>query len=437
MKFKSYYIHTFGCAMNEYDSERIAAALERRGLILANSEIDADVIILNTCSVREKPQIKISSYLGKIRVQKNEGRHILVGITGCVAQQDGENLLKKFNAADFIMGTESLAKVDEILERAFAGVRFADTTMESSTFSIDGFKRKSGLSAFVTIMKGCENFCSYCIVPYVRGMEASRASQEILDEIKRLTDIGVKEVCLLGQNVNSYGKNLAEYIDFSNLLRKVNAINSLERIRFVTSHPKDFSEKMIHTIAECEKIWKFIHLPLQSGSDKILQAMNRGYTFKEYASKIDLTKKIIPDVSFSSDFIVGFPGETDDDFEHTLNALNYVGYDRVFAFNYSPRPKTKAFEMKDDVMDNIKSTRLARLFQLQNKLYGEKLGNMSGKIIELFVTGVSNSENNIYTGQNVWNNTVHFKGISEIKLGSIVKVRAEKTEKNSLFGYEV
>lgn len=437
MNFSSYYIYTFGCAMNEYDTERIAAGLERRGLVQSSTAESADVIILNTCSVREKPYIKISSYLGKIRKARRKLPNILIGITGCVAQQDGKVLLKKFKIVNFVMGTEALSRIDDILEKAFMGKRFVDTALDTALFTIDGFERKKSVKAHVTIMKGCENFCSYCIVPFVRGREASRSSDEIVDEVKRLIDVGIREVCLLGQNVNSYGRNLAENIDFSDLLRKVHKIDGLKRIRFMTSHPKDFSEKMINTIAECEKICKFIHLPLQSGSDKILEAMNRGYTFKEYASKIDLTKKLIPEVVFSSDFIVGFPNETEADFENTLDALKYVGYDQIFAFNYSPRPMTAAADFQDDVPDEIKSARLIRLFEMQNIIYGKKLDSLSGSVLSLLVSGKSGLEQGVYSGLNVADKVIKFRSERLITAGEIVKVKVCKTDRNSLFGQEV
>lgn len=437
MNLKTYYIHTFGCAMNEYDTERIAAALERRSLIQAESAESADVIILNTCSVREKPQIKISSYLGRIRERKEKKSGMLVGITGCVAQQDGEALLNKFKVVDFVAGTETLGRIDAILDKAFSGERFADTGTENGEFSIDGFERKKSVKAYVTVMKGCENFCSYCIVPFVRGKEASRSSAEIIDDIKRLVDSGVKEVCLLGQNVNSYGKNLTEKTDFPDLLYKVNKIDGLKRLRFMTSHPKDFSEKMINAVAECEKIWKFIHLPLQSGSDSVLKNMNRGYTFKEYADKIDLTKKIIPEVRFSSDFIVGFPGETQDDFERTLFAIDYVGYEHVFAFNYSPRPMTSAGEMADNVPADVKSARLARLFEVQDKVHENKREKLNGTVIELIVTGERNKAEGIYCGSNVCDKTISFKSKRSVERGEIVKIRLEKEKDSFLFGYEV
>ena len=392
MTTKHYFIYTFGCAMNEYDTERIAAALEAKGYIPSDKVNDSDFIVLNTCSVREKPQVKILSYLGQIRLLKEKNPNIIVGISGCVAQQEGNKFLKNNKVVNFVMGTDAISHIDNIIERAINGERFADTYIDSSSFSISNFNRKDKIAANVTIMKGCNNFCSYCIVPYVRGREVSRPSTEILNEIKSLIDKGAKEVCLLGQNVNSYGKNLSEDINFPKLLSMVNKIDGLERIRFVTSHPKDFSINMINAMAENEKVYRYLHLPLQSGSNIILKAMNRKYTYEDYKEKIELARKIMPDIEFSSDFIIGFPNETDEDFNATLKAVEEIGYDRIFAFNYSPRPGTKAFDIEDNVPANVKSERLNTLFTFQDSLYDKKLTEMKGITTQVLVTDIDETK---------------------------------------------
>lgn len=285
MSSKHYFIYTFGCAMNEYDTERIAASLEARGYIPSDTVDDSDFIVLNTCSVREKPQAKILSYLGQIKLLKEKRPDMIVGVSGCVAQQEGDKFLKNNKVINFVMGTDAVSHIDDIIDRALNGERFADTEVDSSSFSISSFNRKDKIAANVTIMKGCNNFCSYCIVPYVRGREVSRTPEEIINEVKSLVSKGVKEVCLLGQNVNSYGRNLSKKIDFPDLLSLVNKVEGLERIRFVTSHPKDFSDKMIYAMAENDKVCRYLHLPLQSGSNQILKAMNRRYTYEEYKEK--------------------------------------------------------------------------------------------------------------------------------------------------------
>lgn len=437
MQTKHYFIYTFGCAMNEYDTERIASALESKGYIPSDKVEDSDFIVLNTCSVREKPQVKILSYLGQIRLLKEKKPDMVVGITGCVAQQEGDKFLKNNKVVNFVMGTDAISHIDSIIERALNGERFSDTNVDSSSFSISNFNRKDMIAANVTIMKGCNNFCSYCIVPYVRGREVSRPSIEIVNEIKSLVDKGVKEVCLLGQNVNSYGKNLSEDIDFPKLLSVVNKIDGLERIRFVTSHPKDFSEAMINAMAENEKVCRYLHLPLQSGSNSILKAMKRHYTYEEYKAKIELARKIMPDIEFSSDFIVGFPNETDDDFNDTLKAVKEIGYDRIFAFNYSPRPGTKAFEIEDNIPAGVKSERLNNLFALQDSLYDKRLPEMQGITTQVLVTEIDDSKEYPYYGLNIYNRKVAFSSKNKLEYGSLVNVVINTAKRNCMYGVEV
>ena len=437
MTTKHYFIYTFGCAMNEYDTERIAAALEAKGYIPSDKVNDSDFIVLNTCSVREKPQVKILSYLGQIRLLKEKNPNIIVGISGCVAQQEGNKFLKNNKVVNFVMGTDAISHIDNIIERAINGERFADTYIDSSSFSISNFNRKDKIAANVTIMKGCNNFCSYGIVPYVRGREVSRPSTEILNEIKSLIDKGAKEVCLLGQNVNSYGKNLSEDINFPKLLSMVNKIDGLERIRFVTSHPKDFSINMINAMAENEKVYRYLHLPLQSGSNIILKAMNRKYTYEDYKEKIELARKIMPDIEFSSDFIIGFPNETDEDFNATLKAVEEIGYDRIFAFNYSPRPGTKAFDIEDNVPANVKSERLNTLFTFQDSLYDKKLTEMKGITTQVLVTDIDETKEYSYYGLNIYNRKVAFSSKNKLEYGSIVNVLIDTAKRNCMYGIEV
>ena len=437
MTTKHYFIYTFGCAMNEYDTERIAAALEAKGYIPSDKVNDSDFIVLNTCSVREKPQVKILSYLGQIRLLKEKNPNIIVGISGCVAQQEGNKFLKNNKVVNFVMGTDAISHIDNIIERAINGERFADTYIDSSSFSISNFNRKDKIAANVTIMKGCNNFCSYCIVPYVRGREVSRPSTEILNEIKSLIDKGAKEVCLLGQNVNSYGKNLSEDINFPKLLSMVNKIDGLERIRFVTSHPKDFSINMINAMAENEKVYRYLHLPLQSGSNIILKAMNRKYTYEDYKEKIELARKIMPDIEFSSDFIIGFPNETDEDFNATLKAVEEIGYDRIFAFNYSPRPGTKAFDIEDNVPANVKSERLNTLFTFQDSLYDKKLTEMKGITTQVLVTDIDETKEYSYYGLNIYNRKVAFSSKNKLEYGSIVNVLIDTAKRNCMYGIEI
>lgn len=437
MNTKHYFIYTFGCAMNEYDTERIAATLEKKGYIPSNNVDEADFIVLNTCSVREKPQAKILSYLGQIRLLKNKRPNIIVGVSGCVAQQESDKFLKKNKEVNFVMGTDAISHIEEIVDKALAGERFADTKIDNTFFSIENFSRKNAVATNVTVMKGCNNFCSYCIVPYVRGREVSREPEEIINEIKLLVDKGVKEVCLLGQNVNSYGKNLQKDINFPKLLSMINKIEKLKRIRFLTSHPKDFSIEMINAIAENEKVCRYLHLPLQSGSNKILKAMNRKYTYEEYKEKIELARKIIPDIRFSSDFIVGFPNETNEDYIATLKAVEEIMYDRIFAFNYSPRPETVAYNMEDNISATIKSDRLNNLFSLQDSLYDKQLPLMENTITQILITDIDNSKQYPYYGLNIYNQKVAFSSHNQLNCGNLANVLIKTAKRNCMYGVEV
>lgn len=424
------YIRTFGCQMNVYDSERIASIFEEIGFAQTENPEEAEFAIINTCSVREKPQHKVTSEIGRLKRIKN----LKIGICGCVAQQEGENLLHSYKDVSFIFGTDAIDKLYEIIDLVQKGERVCYIQTDEKSISIPLFSRKSKVSAYVTIMKGCDNFCSYCIVPYVRGREKSRSPFEIIEEIKYLVDNGVKEVTLLGQNVNSYGKNLDENINFPKLLYMINEIDKLKRVRFVTSHPKDFSDELIDALTDCEKLAPYLHLPLQSGSNSILKRMNRNYTYEQYLDKVLKAKDKIENLALSSDFIVGFPGETDRDFNDTLRAIREIEYETIFAFKYSPRPKTKAFNFEDDVDDSIKSKRLDILLKEQEKISAKLLNSYVNKYSEVLVEGKSKKDENIYSGRNLQNRVVNFKSKYKLKIGDIVNVYITEAKKNSLFG---
>jgi tRNA-2-methylthio-N6-dimethylallyladenosine synthase len=351
-----------------------------------------------------------------------------------VAQQEGENLLNSYKDVSFIFGTDAIDKLYEIIDLVQKGERVCYIQTDEKSISIPLFRRKSKVSAYVTIMKGCDNFCSYCIVPYVRGREKSRSPFEIIEEIKYLVDNGVKEVTLLGQNVNSYGKNLDENINFPKLLYMINEIDKLKRVRFVTSHPKDFSDELIDALKDCEKLAPYLHLPLQSGSNSILKRMNRNYTYEQYLDKVLKAKDKIENLALSSDFIVGFPGETDRDFNDTLRAIREIEYETIFAFKYSPRPKTKAFNFEDNVDDSIKSKRLDILLKEQEKISSKLLNSYVNKYSEVLVEGKSKKDENIYSGRNLQNRVVNFKSKYKLEIGDIVNVYITEAKKNSLFG---
>ncbi|MDK2791679.1 MAG: tRNA-2-methylthio-N6-dimethylallyladenosine synthase [Deferribacteres bacterium] len=424
------YIRTFGCQMNTYDSERIASIFNEMGFSYTENPEEADFAVINTCSVREKPQQKVKSEIG--RLKRVNG--IKIGVCGCVAQQEGEKFLDNFKDVSFVFGTDAIGRLYEIIDLVQKGQRVCDTSTNEGEISIPSFSRETSVSAFVTIMKGCDNFCSYCIVPYVRGREKSRKAEEIIREINYLVENGVREITLLGQNVNSYGKNLDENINFPKLLYMVNDIKEVKRIRFVTSHPKDFSDELIEAMIENEKVMPYLHLPLQAGSDNILKKMNRKYSYGEYLEKVAKAKERIPGLALSSDFIVGFPGETDADFEDTLRAIEEIEYETIFAFKYSPRPKTKAFNLEDNIPDDIKSSRLDALLKKQEKITRKLMKKYLGQICEVLVEGMSKKDDSIYSGRNPQNRIVNFKSDKNIKTGDLVSVKIMEAKKNSLFG---
>ena len=342
---KLLYIETFGCQMNVSDSERIAALLDGIGYSRTGDSSLADLIILNTCSVRAKAEQKVYSRLGRFRGLKDGNNRVILGVGGCVAQQRGESLLEAVPYLDFVFGTHNLHLLPQLVTAAEQGKRESRTAFSHGAERPDLFPapvKEGGVSRFVTVMQGCDNYCSYCIVPYVRGREASRSSAEIIDEIRGMADKGVKEVTLLGQNVNSYGMKSPGEPDFAGLLRRVDEVQGIERIRFVTSHPKDISPSLVSCFAELPKLCGHIHLPAQAGSDEVLVRMNRGYTRSQYLEKITALRNARPDIRISGDMIVGFPGETEEDFLLTLSLMEEVRYADLFSFIYSVRPETVA-----------------------------------------------------------------------------------------------
>ncbi len=436
MEIKTFYIKTFGCQMNENDSIQASILLkEKLNLSPVNSINEADVIILNTCSVREKPENKVFSEAGRVgKLKKRKNKKIIFGIMGCVAQQIGDIFLEKLPYVDFVIGTHNIHKLPEIIKNITSNeVKIIETQFYSSIESINIYTKpydSYGLKAYVTIMQGCNNFCSYCIVPFVRGREYSRKSRYILDEIKKLADNGVKEITLLGQNVNSYGKTLNNEISFSELLYKISEIEGIERIRFTTSHPKDFGEDLIDAFVNIEKLCNHLHLPLQSGSTKILKLMNRKYTKEEYLEKIFKLKNKVPDIAISTDIIVGFPNETDKDFEETLEVMEKVKFITSFSFKYSPRPFTK-FKDKDNIPEEVKLERLKVLQELQKKITLEHNKKAVGKTFSVLVEGFSKKKQ--LTGRLEDNRIVNFEG-DEKSIGNFVNVKITQAYQNSLIG---
>jgi tRNA-2-methylthio-N6-dimethylallyladenosine synthase len=433
---KRVYIETYGCQMNEHDTERILRLLEGSHYLETKNAQEADFILINTCSVREKPEHKVYSALGRFKWLK-EKRGAVIGVAGCVAQQEGDRLLNRIPYLDMVIGTHAIPMLPQLLQKIeVSGEKVCETGFDS-----EGDYLKAVLSqepagkvrSYVTIMQGCDHFCSFCIVPYVRGREQSRPRQDIIEEVERLVEMGVKEVCLLGQNVNGYGKGLKEEISFPGLLHRVNEIEGLDRIRFTTSHPKDLSAELIRSFSKLKKLCEHIHLPFQSGSDKILKAMHRGYTKESYLDKIDRLKKVCPSMAVTSDVIVGFPGEEEKDFEETLDLIQKVRFDDLFSFKYSPRKGTRAAQFTEKVEEKVKQNRLSILQEIQKEITLQKNQEWEGRVEEVLVEGRSRQSDQDVTGRTRSNKIVNVEGdLSWV--GKLVPVRVNKASPHSLRG---
>ena len=437
MDKKLFCISTYGCQMNEEDSEKLSGMLKSQGYERTENKEEASIIIFNTCCVRENAENKVFGNLGQLKQLKKKNPNLVIAICGCMMQQVGmaDKVLKTFPYVDIIFGTHNAHKFPEYLHRVLQeGVQVKEILNKEEGI-VEGLPidRKSDVKAFVTIMYGCNNFCTYCIVPYVRGRERSRKSEDIIKEIEELVSQGYKEITLLGQNVNSYGKGLEEDIDFAGLLRKVNEVKGLERVRFMTSHPKDLSDDVIMAIKECDKLCEQIHLPVQSGSDRILKKMNRHYTKEYYLELVDMIKREIPDVSLTTDIIVGFPGETEEDFLDTLDLVERVGYDSAFTFIYSRRNNTPADMMLNQVPDADKHHRFDRLIKVVNEGVIKSNKVYEGKTVEVLVEGPSKNDATKLTGRTRNGKLVNFSG-ENVKAGDLVNVKIVRAQPFSLVG---
>lgn len=427
------YIRTFGCQMNEYDSERMEGLLSRDGYDSVECADEAGIIILNTCSIREKPEEKTYSELGRYRDLKRERPDLILIVSGCVAQQRAAEIIERFPAVDAVIGTHQVGEISDIVAKIREGRGPIVAVDFSDECRIDSYPRRHGsISAFVTITQGCDNFCSYCIVPYVRGRESSRTSGEIIRDIEALVAAGTAEITLLGQNVNSY-RDLGWGLDFPELLECVSSIPGVRRLRFTTSHPKDLSDRLVNAFKRIDTLCSHIHLPLQSGSSRVLSAMNRKYTKEEYLEKIDALRDARNDLAVTTDIIVGFPGETIDDFEETLQVMERVRFDGSYSFKFSPRPNTKAAHLTDTVDENEKSRRLTILQELQKEhtLFANRLH--VDTIKEVLATGTSIRDPEVITGRSVHNKVVNFIGRYE-DIGTLIPVMIVDARNNSLLG---
>jgi tRNA-2-methylthio-N6-dimethylallyladenosine synthase len=437
---KKVYLETFGCQMNVSDSERVATSLASKGFEITPNEDSADIVLINTCSVREKAESKLYTRVGRIR--KSRAVMPVVGVMGCVAQLEGETLFDKIEGVDFVIGTRAVGRVAEAIEKVYEGVEEVSDLGERENdydWSVSDSQRHSPYVAFVPIIEGCNKFCTYCIVPFSRGREVSLPASTIVRNVLELRRQGVKEIHLIGQNVNSYRPETDSGMElfqgatpFSRLLRAVSA-TGIERIKFNTSFPRDFHPDIIDAINENENLCNWVHLPVQSGSDRVLKLMKRGHTIDSYFKKIDKLKDSARDVALTTDIIVGFPGETEADFEQTKRAVEYCGFDMAYIFKYSPRPGTPAFEMEDDVTLGEKKLRFMELERIQKESQNKRLQRYLGKKVEVLAERVSSRSVKDITGHSTCHKLVNFQGSKDL-IGQLVDVRIREIKANSLFG---
>jgi tRNA-2-methylthio-N6-dimethylallyladenosine synthase len=424
-EMKKAYIKTYGCQMNVHDSEKMAGVLLREGFALTEDQREADVVIYNTCGIREKAEQKFLSDLGRTRRLKLKRPEMKIAVAGCVAQQRGRDLLRQAPHVDCILGPQNISAVGEMV-RGGRAVALEDNPLIAER-ELPAL-RKEGKRAWVAIMYGCDNFCSYCVVPHTRGRERSRSGESIVREVRDLAGEGLPEITLLGQNVNSYRSD----VDFPGLLRKLNGVEGIERIRFVTSHPRDLSDGLVEAMATLDSVCEHIHLPLQSGSTRVLAAMNRGYTRVEYLERIQSLRERVPGIAITSDIIAGFPGEGDEDHRDTVSTLREIEYDGIFAFRFSPRPGTKAAGMEEQLPETVKQKRLKEILDVQDEITLKKNRALLGTEAEILVEGPSET-GGLLTGRTKTNKIVNFEGQGGL-VGRLVRVRIIEAKRHSLLG---
>ena len=433
---KKYYIRTYGCQMNVHDSEEMAGILENLGFLPTDSEETADIVILNTCAVRENAHDKVFGFLGRCKhIKEKKNKDLIICLCGCMAQETSvvEEIEQHHKYINLVFGTHNIHELPNYLLNLHEGLNVEVKSSEDNVYEVgENYKRDSKISAWVNIMYGCDKFCTYCIVPYTRGKERSRKSEDIIKEVKKLKELGYKEVTLLGQNVNAYGRDREEEISFAELLTKVAEIG-IERVRFVTSHPWNFTDEMIDVIAKYDNIMPYIHLPLQSGSDRILKLMGRRYTQEEYLNLFDKMKERIPGVAITTDIIVGFPNETDEDFEETLKVVEHCKYDGAFTFIYSPREGTPAAKMEDNIDLKTKEDRLHKLNEIVNKYSNMNNQKYLDKTVPVLITGVSEKDNDKLCGYTDTFKLVNVEGGKRL-IGEIVDVKITDAKSFSLDG---
>ena len=434
-KNKKYFLRTYGCQMNVHDGEEIAARLETLGFKPTETLEESDIVILNTCAIRENAHDKLYGFLGRCKHEKEKNnKDLIIGICGCMAQEENvvEELMKKHPYVDIVFGTHNIHELQDLILERKEKQNIQVYSCEGKVYENIPYKRDSEIKAWVNIQYGCDKFCTYCIVPYTRGKQRSRKSSEILKEVQELKDKGYKEITLLGQNVNAYGKELKNELSFAELLRKVSDIG-IERVRFVTSHPWDFTDEMINVIAEKTNIMPYIHLPLQSGSSRILKLMGRRYTKEEYIELYDKIRNTVPNCSITTDIIVGFPNETDEDFEETLNVVNHCKYDSAFTFIYSPREGTPAAKMDDKIDMKTKEDRLHKLNEVINSYSNAANKEYLNKVVPVLIEGISEKDSNKVFG---YTDTMKLVNVinAQDKIGQIIDVKITDAKSFSLDG---
>jgi tRNA-2-methylthio-N6-dimethylallyladenosine synthase len=429
----TFFLETFGCQMNDHDSEKVAGVLLSRGYQQVETPEAASLILYNTCSIREKAAQKVFSRLGEYRERQSEGK--VIGVLGCVAQQEGEEIFKRAPWVSLVCGSASYSKLPEMLARLEAGnhrVTGLDTDT-NETFETEVTRRDNPWRAYLTIIEGCDKACSYCVVPYTRGPERSRASDSILREVRQVAELGYSEVQLLGQTVNSYADPTTRRMRFSELLLAVADVPGIRRVRFTTSHPSDFGRDIVEAIEVQPKVCDHVHLPVQSGSSKVLRAMQRTYTREEYLEKIAMIREANRPIAITTDIIVGFPSETENDFEETLSLLDEVGYDSLFSFKYSPRPNTPSLAMKDTIPEEEKGRRLGVLQEKQREIQTARNAALVGKTFEVLVSGKSRREDQWF-GYSTSHRVINFTSQAKELLGTYVQVRVTGSGPNNLVG---
>jgi tRNA-2-methylthio-N6-dimethylallyladenosine synthase len=426
---------TYGCQMNEYDSERVAGLLKRDQYELCDRPEDADVILLNTCAIREKAEEKVFSQLGALKGLKKTRPDLVIGVMGCMAQLQQKRIQERAPYVDLVFGSPAIARVGELVARVRRGERHVLDTAEGALVKItakpEGVRR---LKAFVTVMEGCEKHCTFCVVPVTRGRERSHPPAVVIDEIRGLAAAGCREVTLLGQTVNAYGRDLDPPTDLAALLEQVNEVDGIDRIRFTTSNPYNLTSRLIRAIRDVPKVVEYLHLPVQSGSDRILDRMHRGYTRARYLDLIDELKSTVPDIALSTDIIVGFPGETDADFAETVDVVERVAYDNAFVFRYSRRPGTPAADMPDQVPDAVKAERNAALLAVTTRTAAARSQRLAGRVVPVLVDGASRKDPREVAGRTRCNRVVNFEGHGRALVGSVVPVRITEVLPHSLRG---